>query len=457
MATGKVPFDHESEFQLMRAQIEETPRPPSEIYPGVSPAFERIISKAMVKDPDQRFQSAKEFHTALLGISGEGIAPVAAPAAMVAPAAIASESLAQPPAPIEKSPAPQAKALPPAKTPESHPPLAKVTGASPERTIPDPPSELEGALMEPDEPPRSTVALTGTLDPAWRLGRPIGGGLCLLSIAAAIAAMYSSSPPESTYTRFGMLLLLLAIAGGVGGVLARKLWGYILALGATGLGALVGVLWTVKAALTPELSPWLPGAFSVCCIASFSTLYRMRWGPRFLASGPERHRARQLSLSSYTTNHGELAYAGVVIAVLATVTGGLWLFDARPDGENGPSMPANFTDGMQLEGLTEPPSEGSLVLARWGSEDYFFIGRVDQLRGDDEVHVTFLDGDEAWLRQADLRQDAVREGASVHIHVQDHEGWLPARITERRNNRVEADIGPQRVWVHLAMVRAREL
>ena len=96
------------------------------------------------------------------------------------------------------------------------------------------------------------------------------------------------------------------------------------------------------------------------------------------------------------------------------------------------------------------------MLARWGNEDYFFLGRVEQRRENDEMHIVYLDGDRAWVRLDDLRRDTVRAGASVHIHVQGHDGWAPAVVTQRSGNRIEADVGSQRVWVALGMVRVRE-
>ena len=67
----------------MRAQIEETPRPPSAIYPGVSPVFEQVILKSMAKDREYRFQNAGDLRQALEGIDNRtDSAPIPAPAAV---------------------------------------------------------------------------------------------------------------------------------------------------------------------------------------------------------------------------------------------------------------------------------------------------------------------------------------------------------------------------------------
>jgi hypothetical protein len=69
----------------------------------------------------------------------------------------------------------------------------------------------------------------------------------------------------------------------------------------------------------------------------------------------------------------------------------------------------------------------------------------------------YLDNDRAWVRLADLRRDTVRAGMSVHVHVQGSDGWLPAVVTQRSGNRIEAELtNNQRVWVPLGMIRVRE-
>jgi serine/threonine-protein kinase len=49
----------------MTAQLQERPKPPSEVRPGVPPQLNGIILHSMAKDPAERFQSADEFSQAL--------------------------------------------------------------------------------------------------------------------------------------------------------------------------------------------------------------------------------------------------------------------------------------------------------------------------------------------------------------------------------------------------------
>ena len=63
-ATGKVPFEGDDAISVALKQVNEQPKPPSQINPRVDPALESIILKCMQKDPAARFQTADElYHT----------------------------------------------------------------------------------------------------------------------------------------------------------------------------------------------------------------------------------------------------------------------------------------------------------------------------------------------------------------------------------------------------------
>lgn len=63
--TGRVPFSSTSEYELMRSQIEELPKPPRQLAPHVGEGVERALLRALAKDPQARYQTAGEFRTAL--------------------------------------------------------------------------------------------------------------------------------------------------------------------------------------------------------------------------------------------------------------------------------------------------------------------------------------------------------------------------------------------------------
>lgn len=73
-ATGQVPFDAATFNELLfKIVLSETPRL-SQLVPGVDPAFESIVLKAMAREPAQRFQTAQEFMLALDGWAQSGTA-----------------------------------------------------------------------------------------------------------------------------------------------------------------------------------------------------------------------------------------------------------------------------------------------------------------------------------------------------------------------------------------------
>ena len=60
MATGQRPFAEVEHAQLIAAILHRPPRPPTALNPQVSPELERIIGKCLEKEPENRYQSAKE-------------------------------------------------------------------------------------------------------------------------------------------------------------------------------------------------------------------------------------------------------------------------------------------------------------------------------------------------------------------------------------------------------------
>jgi len=83
MATGRRPFAEVERLQLMAAILHKSSAPPSVLNPRLSPELDRIIGKCLEKDPENRYQSAKELAVDLrrlqLGASGVQQAPSPAP------------------------------------------------------------------------------------------------------------------------------------------------------------------------------------------------------------------------------------------------------------------------------------------------------------------------------------------------------------------------------------------
>jgi serine/threonine-protein kinase len=64
-ATGRLPFDSPLKFECIQAQVKQPPPSPRSIRPEISAELERILVRALAKNPDARFQSAREFRQSL--------------------------------------------------------------------------------------------------------------------------------------------------------------------------------------------------------------------------------------------------------------------------------------------------------------------------------------------------------------------------------------------------------
>jgi serine/threonine-protein kinase len=77
MVTGELPFRGDSNYSVMSAHLNETPKAPITIRPDLPAALNQIILIAMAKDRAQRFQSAEAFRAALKNVPQSRLVPVA--------------------------------------------------------------------------------------------------------------------------------------------------------------------------------------------------------------------------------------------------------------------------------------------------------------------------------------------------------------------------------------------
>src|SRR2546428_1523585 len=63
--TGQKPFTGEGAWTVSKKIIQDDPPVPSSINVALSPEFDRVVAKALAKNPDQRFATAREFAVAL--------------------------------------------------------------------------------------------------------------------------------------------------------------------------------------------------------------------------------------------------------------------------------------------------------------------------------------------------------------------------------------------------------
>ena len=92
--TGQKPFTGEGAWTVQKKIMQEEPPRPSSLNVTVSPEFDRVVAKALAKNPDNRFQTARDFAHALqraaegkAALEEESAATVVLPSHQTRPAA----------------------------------------------------------------------------------------------------------------------------------------------------------------------------------------------------------------------------------------------------------------------------------------------------------------------------------------------------------------------------------
>jgi serine/threonine-protein kinase len=128
LVVGRTPFAHLDAAAALGAAVTERPTLPSRCAPQrIPPALEDAILMAIEKDPDQRFQSADAFATALDAVLSDMTQPLP-PGFEVAPFAGERRDSTAPT--IQRKPEPFVRALPNAEGEEATAPLAAQRGRS---------------------------------------------------------------------------------------------------------------------------------------------------------------------------------------------------------------------------------------------------------------------------------------------------------------------------------------
>jgi eukaryotic-like serine/threonine-protein kinase len=150
MVTGQLPFQADSNYAMMAAHLQEVPKPPIVLRPGIPQPLNQIIIMALAKDPGQRFQSADAFRGALKSVPTQGTPtqPGVDPRAY-APSANAGSATAlfqetpasQSPTTVIDTPAFQRSQPAPAATPAA---AAPIFDAPASQQVPPPPAATGG-------------------------------------------------------------------------------------------------------------------------------------------------------------------------------------------------------------------------------------------------------------------------------------------------------------------------
>ena len=94
MLSGRVPFESDSDYQVMADHVNTPPPPPTQFYPYIPRGVVNAVLKALAKDPNARFQTTEEFGAALEDPEGFAWAPAAV---AVAPGVVAAGAVAAAP------------------------------------------------------------------------------------------------------------------------------------------------------------------------------------------------------------------------------------------------------------------------------------------------------------------------------------------------------------------------
>ena len=84
MVTGQKAFEGDSQASLITSIMSATPTPPSALQPVSPPSLDRVVTKCLAKDPDARWQTARDLRDELTWIT-DGGSHVGVPAVVATP------------------------------------------------------------------------------------------------------------------------------------------------------------------------------------------------------------------------------------------------------------------------------------------------------------------------------------------------------------------------------------
>jgi serine/threonine-protein kinase len=173
MLTGRMPFQGETEYAVMQAQVQQMPVPPR-VFAEMPAAVEACVMRALAKKPAERYQSAGEFVEALQAAVRQPSATASASAIFVAPAeetrefksdpallagGLLPKTPVPPPAVSAQSwPATPAPAASQPSLPPYWPPAADLTAVRPQTS---PPPWMPPPLPVPEPPPTPSASQAG--------------------------------------------------------------------------------------------------------------------------------------------------------------------------------------------------------------------------------------------------------------------------------------------------------
>jgi serine/threonine protein kinase len=198
MLTGHLPFESDSEFQIMQDHVYTPPPPPSKYYPYINKGVENVILKSIEKNSDARFQTVEQFGAALEHPDSLAYTPSVAPADAPTMSIGGGSTLSHPHLSVS--------AVPPVATAAATPaPSSTASGAAASLATPVPlPTAAPGFPSNP--------AIGATRVPAPTILQSSAPASAHLSTQAPIAAAPKSKKPLIIAAAAVALLLVVGVA-----------------------------------------------------------------------------------------------------------------------------------------------------------------------------------------------------------------------------------------------------
>jgi serine/threonine-protein kinase len=180
LLTGRLPFDHKTEFALRQAHLSEPPVPPRTLVPALPEWLEQSVLRALAKNPASRYQNVTEFRAVLeaaLGLSTSREAAIVRQHGG-APAETFAAAPPLPPAPPAKAaPDPAAATVAAPTAPVRRPAAAAVDAAE---------TVIAAPAQGPPPAPATTTRVPPASKPRVRGRVPVVAGIVTLVAGAAI-------------------------------------------------------------------------------------------------------------------------------------------------------------------------------------------------------------------------------------------------------------------------------
>ncbi len=216
MLTGHLPFEADSEFQIMHDHVYKAPPPPCTYYPYIGKGIEQVVLKSIEKNSDLRYQTVEQFGAALEHPDLMEPMPAISPGDDVTAPRSALQQPPPRPSPPSSPAAPAAPRTPasvappvssvarPVSTPPSAPVSANVPPAyggagmgatrieSP--TIVQPPTPMQSAAAHPATAHPATAGTTSPA-PGGSTKKLIIAGVCVLVLVLIGVAAYQAFGP----------------------------------------------------------------------------------------------------------------------------------------------------------------------------------------------------------------------------------------------------------------------